>query len=64
MKKLKSVFERLHEFYKTHDAIAQEFGIDRRAITYWKSNGIPTNRALEVEKKTRGAITAMDVLRG
>ena len=61
---MKTVFERLHEIYKTHDAIASAFKMTRNNVTAWKQNGIPANRALEIEKKTRGAITAMDVLRG
>lgn len=59
-----TVFDKLHDYFKTHDAIALAFKMKRQGVTYWKKNGIPTDRALEVEKKTRGAITAMDVLRG
>ena len=61
---MKTVFEKLHDHYKNHDAIAKAFNMTRQAVTIWKQKGIPANRALEVEKKTRGAITAMDVLRG
>jgi hypothetical protein len=59
-----TAFEKLHDYFKTQDAIALAFKLKRQSITYWKMNGIPTERALEVEKKTKGAITAMDVLRG
>ena len=59
-----AVFDKLHRYYKTHDAIAKAFGMKRQGVTYWKKNGIPTDRALEVEKKTKGAITALDVLNG
>ena len=62
--KFKSVFERLHEIYGTHDKIASVFKMERTNVTAWKKNGIPINRALEVEEKTGGKITAMDVLRG
>lgn len=61
---MQTVFDKLHDYYKTHDAIALAFKVTRQNITAWKKNGIPVNRALEVEKKTRGTITAMDVLRG
>jgi hypothetical protein len=60
---MKTVFEKLHEHYKSHDEIARVFNMTRQAVTLWKQKGIPCNRALEVEKKTRGTITAMDVLR-
>ena len=61
---LKTAFEKLHEIYKTHDAIGEAFNVTRQNVGLWKKNGIPSNRALEIEKKTKGAITAMDVLRG
>lgn len=61
---MRTVFDKLHDYYKTHEAISKAFDMSRQAVTLWKRNGIPVNRALEVEKKTRGAITAMDVLRG
>ena len=59
-----TAFEKLHDYYKTHDAIALAFKLDRTAISYWKRVRIPTKRAIEVEKKTKGHVTAMDVLRG
>ena len=59
-----NAFQKLHDYYKTHDAIAAAFKMERTNVTAWKKNGIPANRALEIEKKTRGKITAMDVLRG
>jgi len=59
-----TVFEKLHRIYKTHDAIAAAFGLTRQGVGRWKRKGIPTRRALEVEKKTKGKITAIDVLRG
>ena len=59
-----TAFEKLHDYYKTHDAIALAFKMKRQGVTYWKRFGIPTDRALEVEKKTKGFVTAMDVLRG
>jgi hypothetical protein len=64
MSKPISAFEKLHDFYKTHDIIAAVFSVTRQNVTAWKKNGIPSNRALEVEKKTGGKITAYDVLRG
>lgn len=61
---MKSIFERLHDIYKTHDAMALVFKTSRQNINMWKKNGVPIKRALDVEKKTRGAITAMEVLKG
>ena len=64
MPKIISAFDKLLRFYKTHDGIATAFNVTRQNITAWKKNGIPTGRAIEVEKNTRGAVTAMDILRG
>ena len=59
-----TAFEKLHDYYKTHEAIAFAFKMKPQAVTYWKKFGIPTERALEVERKTKGFVTAMDVLKG
>lgn len=60
---MKTAFEKLHDYYKTHDAIALTFNVSRQNITSWKKKGIPDCRALEVEKKTKGAVSAIDVLK-
>ena len=57
-----TVFEKLKEIIGSDENIAELFGMKRQAVLYWKQNGIPTDRALEVEKKTNGKITAMEVL--
>jgi len=59
-----TAFKKLHDYFKTHDKIAEVFNVERQAVTHWKRDGIPAKRALEVEKKTKGAVTAMDVLKG
>jgi len=59
-----SAFKKLHDYYGSHDAIAEAFKVERQNVTHWKKKGIPAKRALEVEKKTKGAVTAMDVLKG
>jgi len=59
-----TVFEKLHKIYKTHDAIAEAFNLTRQGVGSWKRKGIPADRALEVERVTRGKITAIDVLKG
>ena len=59
-----NAFKKLHAHFKTHDAIAETFKLTRQGVSYWKKIGIPTKRAKEVEKKTKGAVTAMEVLGG
>ena len=59
-----TAFEKLYKYFKTHEAIAKAFKMERQNVTYWKQNGIPTDRAIEVQKKTKGAVSVMDVLKG
>jgi len=59
-----TAFEKLHKHFGTHEKIAQAFGVKPQAMTYWKREGVPTDRAMEVEKKTKGKVTALDVLKG
>ena len=56
-------FDKLIKFYKTHNAIAAAFNVTRQTVTYWKQDGIPFSRALEIEKKTKGEISALEILR-
>ena len=57
-------YNKLKVIYPTDDLMAEAFGVTRQNILNWKTNGIPAGRALEVEKKTKGKVTAMDVLKG
>jgi DNA-binding transcriptional regulator YdaS (Cro superfamily) len=57
-------FDKLHEIYKTQEAIAAVFKLTRQGVGIWKRKGIPASRALQVEKLTKGQVTALDVLRG
>jgi DNA-binding transcriptional regulator YdaS (Cro superfamily) len=58
------IFGRLVDLYKTQAAAAGALGVSRQAFFRWKKAGkIPPSRALDVEEKTRGFVTAKDVLR-
>ena len=59
-----TAFEKLYAIYKTHDAIADAFKLTRQGVGFWKKKGIPNDRALEIEKVTKGKVTALDVLKG
>ena len=52
-------------FGDSNAEVAKHFNISREAVRLWVKNGIPPDRALEVEEVTRGtefAITATEVL--
>lgn len=57
-------FDKLHQLYGTQEAIATAFKLTRQGVGIWKRRGIPASRALQVEKVTKGQVTALDVLRG
>lgn len=59
-----TAFEKLHKHFGTHEAIAKAFGVKTQAMTYWKREGIPKDRAQEVEKITKGKVTILDVFKG
>ena len=57
-------FKKLKSIYGSDDYVAKALGITRQAVLYWKKNGIPLCRAVRIEKITKGAVSAADVLRG
>jgi len=59
-----TAFEKLHKIYGTQDAIASAFKLTRQGVGFWKRRGIPSARAAEVEKVTKGKVTILDVIKG
>lgn len=57
-------YKKLLKLYGTNAEIARIFKISPQAITYWKKHGVPLGQAVRVEKITKGAVTAADVLKG
>ena len=59
-----TAFEKLHDIYKTQDAIAKAFKVKRQTVGLWKRDGIPAIRAKEVQRITKGKVTILDVIGG
>lgn len=57
-----TAYEKLHEIYKTQEAIAKAFKLTRQGVGHWKRNGIPADRALQIQKVTKGKVTILDVI--
>ncbi len=59
--------EKLVEGYGGRSAVAAAFEVSSEAVRLWLKQGIPADRALEAEEKTRGkgryAVSAIEVLR-
>lgn len=50
-------------YFPTKAAVAAHFQITREAVRLWYRHGIPTSKALEIERVTSGGIPALEVLR-
>lgn len=56
--------QRLFAYYSGSRRLAADaFGITTEAIRKWLLKGIPLNRAIDVEKRTDGFVTAEEILR-
>jgi DNA-binding transcriptional regulator YdaS (Cro superfamily) len=53
---------RLVARFGSNAEVAKHFSVTREAVRLWLKNGIPPDRALEVEERTEGEVTAMEVL--
>lgn len=43
-------------------AFAEKMGVHQTTVSMWKKRGIPSDRALDVERVTKGEVTAEQVL--
>ena len=54
---------RLRQRFGSNADIAKLFSVTRESVRLWMKNGIPADRALEVEEVTHGDIPANDILK-
>jgi DNA-binding transcriptional regulator YdaS (Cro superfamily) len=57
-----NAFDKLVKHFGSPAEIADHYGVSGETVRLWKHNGLPANRALEIEKDTEGAVTIRDVL--
>lgn len=56
--------QRLYAYYGgSRKTAAHGMGVTTETIRLWLKNGIPLDRAIEVERKTRGFVTAEEILK-
>ena len=55
--------ERLVRKFGGRAGVANRFSVSTETVRLWLKNGIPTDRALEVQEATDGAIAAHSILR-
>lgn len=61
MKGNKKALLKLVKHFGSQKDLASEFDCSQQAISEWFKNGIPVERAVEAERKTKGAVKAVDL---
>ncbi len=61
---MRNLYARIMSLYGgSPAAAARAFKTSRQAILHWRKRGVPKKRALEIERETKGRVTALEVLR-
>jgi DNA-binding transcriptional regulator YdaS (Cro superfamily) len=55
-------FELLLSHFRTQAAIAKALGLERMTISNWKKRGIPLQRAVDIERVTKGKLKAKKIV--
>jgi len=55
------VFEKIINHFETHANLARALGVSRVAVTLWGMQGIPPQRAIDIERITGGKFKAIDI---
>ena len=51
-------FKKLVNHYGSQQAMADELGVDKRTVSWWKTHGIPIARQFQIETMTKGMFKA------
>ena len=57
------MLEEIFKHFGGQSALAEALGIDKSAVTQWKTEGVPAFRAVQIEKLTQGKFRAVDILK-
>jgi|APSaa5957512576_1039674.scaffolds.fasta_scaffold201868_2 DNA-binding transcriptional regulator YdaS (Cro superfamily) len=49
------------QYFGTQGELAKQIGISQVAVSKWMKNGIPPNRAIQIEQLTNGEITRQEL---
>jgi DNA-binding transcriptional regulator YdaS (Cro superfamily) len=55
------VYNKIISHFGSHANLARALGVSRVAVTLWRKEGIPAQRAIEIEKITGGKFKAVDI---
>lgn len=57
------MLEEIFKHFGGQAALAEILGVDKSAVTQWKTDGMPAFRAVQIEKLTEGKFRAVDILK-
>ena len=57
------MLEDIFLFFGGQSALADKLGVDKSAVSQWKSEGVPAFRAVQIEKLSNGKFRAVDILK-
>lgn len=49
------------EYFGGKAKLACALGVERAAVSWWLRNGLPANRAVQIERLTNGEFKAVDI---
>lgn len=55
------MYYKIISHFGTQANLARALGVSRVAVTQWKTDGIPANQAIEIERITGGKFKAVDI---
>lgn len=50
------------EYFGSKAKLAEALGVERAAVSHWLRYGLPAQRAIEIERITRGWFRARDIV--
>ena len=55
-------YRALKNYFKTYTAMAQYLEVDKTTVSKWRKRGCPPYYALRIERATRGAVRAIQLV--
>lgn len=55
------MYNEIISHFGSHANLARALGVTRVAVTLWRTDGIPAQRAIQIERVTGGKFKAVDI---
>jgi len=55
------VYNKIISHFGSHANLARALGVTRVAVSLWRTDGIPPQRAIQIERLTGGKFKAVDI---